>query len=116
MRGEMRTMASAPPGHRAIAEGVKMLLKHIMTGGTMVVKYESRRPTIPEWSWSSLARPAFGAEPHPGRVGRAVRSAPHVHRLGGTRRTQRLNPEPAADRTNSTRHAVGSARRKHATA
>ena len=93
------------------ASGRRMLLKHIMLGGTMAVKHEPLRPTLPSANWRSHPRAPRWPKLDTGRTGQEVRSAPNFHRLSRTRRAERLDPEPESHRRRTSCLARGVAHR-----
>ena len=83
-----------------------MLLKHIITDEKILVKYESRRPTI--FAAGGFPNPgtANGPRIDPGSIGQFVWAAPDVHRFRRARRKERRDPEPSIDRPNIACSAV----------
>ena len=89
-----RPVAASKPGSIR-----RTLLKRIMLGGTISVNHdESGRHRFPPRPGRPDPPPPPGARADAGPARRAVRVASHVHRLGGARRAEPVDPQPEADR------------------
>ena len=80
----------------------RMLLKHIINHGSMVVKYESRRSKIPATRGLPNSGVARLSKTDSGSTREILWAAPHVYRFGGARRKERRDPEPSPDRQDVT--------------
>src|SRR5262249_43349111 len=105
-----RLAATRIAGRTLSVPVLEMLLKRI-TPGKMLARHEPRRPRFSPEPGISLAGAPPGTRADAGAARRAVRPAPHLHRLRRARRAQYLPPQLASDRAGVARGAVRVVRR-----